>query len=169
MNTPVKNAGYTLIEVLVVALISTILAMTGIISYQNFIYNSAMQTASQVLLKDAQYMEKYYAINGHYTNNKKWPIIPYPFVSDSKEKVLYLISLSPHRYNLANENSYRLIATPFCETIAAKNNTCDCVKLEQQNKLVKGSNHSCYICADQDNNLICHTNASCSNASASPC
>lgn len=137
LNYLVKN-GFTLVELLIVTTILAILSLFAIPSYQNYIIDSKMKEASLLMLKDAQFMEHLYGINGKYANGSSIPTLPYT-VSPESGSPLYRITLSG---TSTDENSYLIKGTPICNTVV-KNSGC--------------------VCVDQDNNVRLKTNGSCNN------
>jgi type IV pilus assembly protein PilE len=143
---PKKYAAFTLIEMLLMVALIGILARFAIPSFQQFIIDAKMKEASQVALKNSQFMEKYYTLNGEYTNGSAWPTLPYP-VSPESGTPLYRITLSPATYTANNDKEYRIQARPICGTIVASSGC---------------------VCIDQDNNVYLSQSKLCIN-SASDC
>lgn len=163
MKLQIKKIGFTLIELVIAVAVFAIIVIAAISSYQAYLRNSAMRTAGQTALKDAQYLEKYKTICGSYVKDSTnssvppcftssssssyavWPTLPY-LVSPESGTALYRITFTsskPSTSDTSDFNSYRLKATPICGTLVASNGC---------------------VCVDQDNNILYEQNASCNNS-----
>ena len=133
-------SGFSLLEIVVSVAIFAVVLLFAEANYHTYLQFAAQRAASQVLLKNAEFMEKYYTIHGQYVAGKNWPILPFSIAPEVGAS-LYQIKLLPTRPR--DVNSYGLIATPICGTL-----------VEQL---------GC-ICADQDSNLTIKQNEACNNA-----
>ncbi len=133
--------GFTLIELMIVVAMIAVLAAVAIPTYQNYIQKSYAKAAAATIHKNAQFMEKWYSINGKYTTGSAWPALPYT-LSPESGSALYRIGFTSGAYSAGNDNKYILIATPICGTAVA-NNGC--------------------VCFDQDANTVLGANANCTN------
>lgn len=62
-----KNAGFTLIEIMITVAIIGILAAIALPSYQEYIAKSRRAEATTVMLEAGQYMRRYYSANDSFT------------------------------------------------------------------------------------------------------
>ena len=151
-------------ELLVVVLILTIIFSWTMPGLKQRLTKTKQDLAVQTMLKDVQYLERWYSVCGSYARdlnsnslppcytNKSlrsdlsWPGLPYTMVPESGH-LLYRIKFSAVRpsYNAtssATSNYYHLVAIPLCN---ANQEDLPCV------------------CVDQDSNIINHTNNTCTN------
>jgi len=159
-----KIKGVSLIQLMIVVAVIGILSVLSSAAYKNYVIENNMHAAAQIVLKNVQFMQKWYDICGTYAKdstsgstpqcftasssngNLAWPTLPYQVAPESGTS-LYRIGFTSNAPSTANGsrdfNSFRLIATPICGTVQA--------------------NSGC-ICIDQDSNVTESANASCSNA-----
>jgi len=132
-----KQTGFTLLEMLIVVAVMSMLAIVAIPSYQSYIIKARMKEASQVMMKDAQFMEKYYIQNGRYTTaGNAWPTLPY-LTSPESGTALYRITIS----NNPDSSEYRLQGRPICGTVVASSG---CVCLDQDNNVYLAQDKICF-------------------------
>jgi prepilin-type N-terminal cleavage/methylation domain-containing protein len=180
-----QRLGFSLIELLVAVLVLSLVFIWGVPSYRAQLREASAQQAAHILLKNAEYMEKYYAQCGNYgrdinstaippcvngllvASRIAWPTLPYPYSPESGSPSYFLSfsSTAPSpctsSSNCSGINNYRLIARPICGTVAATNN-CSCVDSNGNANAASGS-ADCNICVDQDNNIIYNANDNCGN------
>ncbi|MDR3560622.1 MAG: type IV pilin protein [Negativicutes bacterium] len=82
-----KSKGFSLIELMITVAIIGILAAIALPSYQSYIARSNRAEAREILLEDAQFLERYYTENNKYTG----AILPYG-VSPKTGTAKYTIS-----------------------------------------------------------------------------
>ena len=71
-------SGFTLLEALVVVAIIAILAAIVAPTYHRHILNARLKEAKTVLVKNAQFLERYYTQNARFTKNATaWPPLPF--------------------------------------------------------------------------------------------
>lgn len=138
-----RKLGFTLIELLVALGITAVVLLLAVPSIRERNKKVNLDTAAQVMLKDSQFMEKWFGLNGRYTSDaagSNFPSLPYLLAPESGV-ALYYISLKSGSSD--SGNGYILLGQPLCGTIQA--------------------DMGC-ICIDQDANVIKSTNSSCNNS-----
>lgn len=113
---PVKQFGFTLIEMMVVVVIIGILASIAYPSYQNYVLRSGRTDARDALLNIAQQLERHYTQNNSYTS--------YTLASTSSQAGLYTISLTKAA------NTYTVTAVPAAGSRQTKD-TCSSFSINQ--------------------------------------
>jgi type IV pilus assembly protein PilE len=113
---PVKQFGFTLIEMMVVVVIIGILASIAYPSYQNYVLRSGRTDARDALLNIAQQLERHYTQNNSYTS--------YTLASTSSQAGLYTISLTKAA------NTYTVTAVPATGSRQTKD-TCSSFSINQ--------------------------------------
>ena len=133
--------GVTLLELIIALLVLSLLLILAQGSFHSYLLRANRQVAAQIMLQDAEFMEKYYSLNGKYTSGHSWPRLPYP-VAPEAGVALYRIQLLPTVVTASADNAYSLVAIPRCGQPLAGD--------------------SC-ICVDQDSNVNLQANAACNN------
>lgn len=137
-----SNNGFSIIELMIVVVISGILMAIAVPSYTSYILNSHRQEVEQIMLRDQQYLEHYYHDNGSYLDsNGNYPVLPYSQSPESGDP----------RYSIAFETTkitgderathYHLVATPLGAQASSATNL--------------------WVCIDNDGNIKENTDASC--------
>lgn len=126
---PKNQAGFTLIELMITVAIVAILTAVALPSYRSYIQRGDRASARAALLEAQQFMERYYAANDAYDQDKAAPpnpvALPLRLQTAPPEAPKYDIAV-----NAPNANSYTLTATP--------RNADDCGNLTLTNAGVKG-------------------------------
>lgn len=105
-----KQAGFTLIEVMIVVAIIGILTAVALPSYNEYVRRGDRASARAALLEAQQFMERYYAANSRYTTTDAGttsPALPARLQAVPTESPKYDLALSAPAVN-----SYTLTATP---------------------------------------------------------
>ena len=101
MGVARRQAGFTLMELMVVVLIVAILAAVGLPSYQNYVRKANRAVAKSKLLEIAAKQESYFADNKKYTDdlsklgylgNTVGVDRNYKFVSSTSDGAMYVVS-----------------------------------------------------------------------------
>ena len=90
-----NKMGFTLIELLISLGITAVILLLAVPSIRERNKKVNLDTAAQVMLKDSQFMEKWYGLNGRYTSDSggtTFPPLPYMLAPESGT-ALYYISL----------------------------------------------------------------------------
>ena len=114
-----RQAGFTLIEVMIAVLIIAVLSAIAYPSYDNHVINSRRAAAAVCLMERAQFMERYYTTNMSYAD------APAPAPCQELQGH-YTVSME----DLA-ATTYTLLATPQGRQ-ASKDTTCGILSLNQQ-------------------------------------
>lgn len=80
-----KQAGMTLIELLIAVAIVGILAAIAIPSYQTYIAQSKRAEAKGVLLATAQFLERYYTTNSRYDQTQAGVAVALPYAQSPED------------------------------------------------------------------------------------
>jgi type IV pilus assembly protein PilE len=127
-NRTKYSDGFTLIELIIAIAIIAILASIALPSYREYVRRGDRASARAVLLEAQQFMERFYAVNDAYNQDKAGVAVALPTRLQSApiEAPKYTIAISA-----SAANSYTLTATP---------NTADskCGNLTLTNAGVKG-------------------------------
>ena len=114
-----RQAGFTLIEVMIAVLIIAVLSAIAYPSYDNHVTNSRRAAAAGCLMERAQFMERYYTTNMSYAD------APAPAPCQELQGH-YTVSME----DLA-ATTYTLLATPQGRQ-ASKDTKCGILSLNQQ-------------------------------------
>lgn len=145
MNTRLikyNQAGFTIIELLITMTIVVILSMLVTPVMYARIQQVNVNIATQTLLQNAQYMEKWYGEHGYYGSSEssaECPALPYHFSPQSGSSQ-YVISGSGTSGNSCDGEGYSLIARPICGTSQAN---LGCVCLDQDSNIMQKANINC--------------------------
>jgi len=107
---PVKQFGFTLIELMVVVAVIAILASIAFPSYQNYVLRAGRTDARDALLNIAQQLERHYTQNNSYTSFSGAPA--------NSPAGLYSISVSiePSRYTVTATAGTKQSKDSSCNT-----------------------------------------------------
>lgn len=114
-----------MIEVIIVIAIVAILEMLAMASYQMYITKARRSYAEQILLQNAQFMERFNAQNGGYASGTPLAY-PTPLYTVSPETGDVYYDISFMSGNGVTANNYLLIARPRCST-SQSNDGCICI------------------------------------------
>lgn len=126
-----KSLGFTFLEIIIALSILTILAMIVIPNLKERKARAQVDAAVQIGLKDAQFLQKWYTINGRYSLKKGvsgCPVLPYRFYPESDTQSAaeanYKIKVESMFYfdtaeNGCQGNQFKVIGRPICGTIVA--------------------------------------------------
>lgn len=136
------HAGFSIIELIIAVAISAILITIAIPSYSSYILNSHRNEVEQILLRNQQYLERYYHDNGSYLDSGgNYPVLPYTS-SPENGNLRYSIAFETTRISGDNRAlHYYLVATP---------------QGAQAN-----SSSNMWVCIDNDGNIKENTDANC--------
>lgn len=124
------NAGFTLIEVMIVVAIIGILAAVALPSYQNYVLRGNRASARAALLQAQQFMERFYVANDSYMTDRAGTGVALPASlqnapADSPRYTLGVVASA--------SNAYKLTAAPIAGTADAL-----CGSLTLTNTGIKG-------------------------------
>ena len=114
--------GFTLIELLVALGVMAVLMLLAVPSIRERNQKVNLDTAAQVMLKDSQFMEKWYGLNGRYTSDSAgttFPSLPYVITPESGI-ALYYISLKAGSTDNGNGYIFKAKDIPALTTILAE-------------------------------------------------
>lgn len=78
MSTPsLSSQGFTLVELVVTVAIIGILAAVAIPGYNAYVDKVRLTDARETLIRNGQYLERWYADHGTYLNSSNWVEIPF--------------------------------------------------------------------------------------------
>ena len=87
-NGATVQRGYSLVQLLVVMLLVSILAMAAFTAYRESVRSANLRAAHAALLENARFMEQLYAKKGSFKlTSTKWPELP---VKEAEPRVLRL-------------------------------------------------------------------------------
>lgn len=135
-----NKMGFTLIELLISLGITAVILLLAVPSIRERNKKVNLDTTAQVMLKDSQFMEKWYGLNGRYTSDSggtTFPSLPYMLAPESGT-ALYYISLKSG--SMDSGNGYILLGEPLCGTIQAN---MGCICIDQDANVIKGTNNLC--------------------------
>lgn len=75
-STRLRGSGFTLIEIMIVVALMGIFAMVAVPAYTEYIAKSRRGAAIAGLLEAAQALERYYSVNGHFTETRGGNTLP---------------------------------------------------------------------------------------------
>jgi type IV pilus assembly protein PilE len=99
-----KQQGFTLIELMIVVLISSILIGIGVPGYRNYVMRASRVDATMALLKIAGSQEKFYLQNGRYASAAELVAAPpagLGFLNGKSEREYYSLEVAPNAAGLA--------------------------------------------------------------------
>ncbi len=139
LNNNIK--GFTLLELIAAMSILVILTLLVLPSMYSRMQKSNEDVATQILLKNGQFLEKWYGEYGYYgvsSTSNLCPNLPYRFSPES-DTALYLISGSGTSGSSC-DNQYVLIARPICGTTQE---SLGCICLDQDSNIMRSANLNC--------------------------
>jgi type IV pilus assembly protein PilE len=136
-----RQRGLTLIELMIVVVITSILAMIAYPGYTSYIVKSKRVQATACLQEAAQYMERFYTTNLRYDQNSAGTAVALPAtacVNDMKGN--YVLSLPS-----VAANSFVVRATPQGNQ-AASDTACGSLSLSQSGAKTISGTGTLYTC-----------------------
>ena len=131
-------SGFTLLEALVVVAIIAILAAIVAPTYHRHILNARLKEAKTVLVKNAQFLERYYTQNARFTKNATaWPPLPF---------------LNTDYFNISFKGTARGAAANTFRLQAVAKNTA-----EEPRYLTIDQNHIIQECIKVGSSTRCHS------------
>ncbi len=118
-----RDRGFTLLELMIVAVIVAILAAIALPAYTTSVTKSKRRAAEACLSNYATYMERYYTTNLSYAN-AALPALDCASAANTGQNYTYGFTTPP------TQSTYTLIATPI-GTQAVNDVTCGALTLDQ--------------------------------------
>lgn len=123
-----RARGFTLIEVMIVVVVVGILAAVAYPSYQDYMRQARRADAQTALLELAQFMERYYTVQGRYVDGSgNRPGLPY--TQAPRDGATKYYNLSFNNTGIANQaTAFVLQAVPIAGGLMA-NDPCGTLRL----------------------------------------
>lgn len=144
MTKITKRYGFTMIEIIIVIAIVAILEMLAMASYRIYITKARRSYAEQILLQNAQYLERLNAQNGGYATGTPLAY-PTPLYTVSPETGDVYYSINFMSDNGVTPNNYLLIARPMCNTSQSDDG---CICIDKNGQISENQSLTCTVSAE---------------------
>lgn len=132
-----RDAGFTLIELMIVVALTGILVAIAVPTYQDSVRKSRRGQAQADLVEAAQALERYYTVNGKYTGKTLKEIAGFDQSPRADGTAHYSLSLQ------ADTRSYTVTATPSSDSSQSQDK-CGTMSVDATGKKTAKSTDYCW-------------------------